>query len=190
MVTGNRKRVTGTWQPELLLSLQKKSVNKSCPKGQSYSVFMEREIEIVASNRKATYQYFILDKYKAGIELVGTEVKSAKKGQVNLSDAYCMFKNGELWVVNMHVSEYKQGGINNHTPKRRRRLLLTKRELKKWEVKTKERGLTMVPLEVFINERGYIKLTIALVKGKKAFNKKQSIKEKDMKRDMKRNLKY
>lgn len=142
----------------------------------------------LASNRKARFQYFFLDKYKAGIMLMGTEVKSAKNNGISMSDAYCVFKNNELWVRHLHIAPYKQGGVYNHEMKRPRKLLLQRRELRKLQAKLKERGLTIVPTEVFVDERGLIKIEIALAKGKKAFNKKDSIREKDMKRSMDREL--
>lgn len=148
----------------------------------------KRPIKVIATNKKAKFEYFFLDKYKAGVMLTGTEVKSVKLGRVSMSDAYCYFRMGELWLRNLHIAEYKQGGYNNHEPKRDRKLLLQKRELKKLEIKIKERGLTIIPVEVFISENGFVKVEIALSKGKKAYNKKQSIKEKDLKRDMDRSM--
>jgi len=150
---------------------------------------LEKEIKVVATNRKATFQYFIVNRYKAGIVLGGTEVKSVRSGKVNLSDAYCIFKDGELWMRSVHIAEYRHGGFYNHAAKRERKLLLTKRELRKLETRIKERGYTIIPTEIFINERNFIKVEIALVKGKKAFNKKNSIRERDIKRDMDRSLK-
>lgn len=147
----------------------------------------KREIKTVASNRRAYFEYYFLDKFKAGIVLGGTEVKAIRNGKVNMSDAYCLFKDGELWLRSMHISEYSHAGISNHQPKRDRKLLLQGRELRKLEAKIKERGLTIVPVEVFINERDLIKIEIALAKGKKTFDKRDSIKERDVERDMRRN---
>ena len=148
----------------------------------------DKDRVLLATNKKARFQYFLVDRYKAGMVLTGTEVKSARIGRVSLNDAYCVFKDGELWIKNMHIAEYKFGNLNNHEPRRKRKLLLQKRELKRLEAKVKEKGLTIIPVELFINERGYIKLEISLAKGKKAFNKKESIKQKDLKRDLERSM--
>jgi SsrA-binding protein len=145
-----------------------------------------KSIKVIASNRKAYHEYFFIDRYKAGVALVGTEVKSARGGRINMSDAFCLFKDGELWLRNMHIAEYPQGGLTNHLPKHDRKLLLQKRELRRLEAKIKERGLTIVPVEVFINERDMIKVEIALAKGKKAYDKRDSIKDRDLNRDMNR----
>ncbi len=148
-----------------------------------------REIKVIAENRKARYQYIFIDRYKAGIILSGTEVKAVRYGKVSLSDAYCAFKDDELWIMNLHISEYKQGGIYNHEPKRDRKLLLKRRELRKLQTKVKEKGLTIIPIEVFLSEKNLIKIEISLAKGKSAFNKKESIRQKDQKRDLDRALK-
>ena len=145
-----------------------------------------KSIKVIASNRKAYHEYFFIDRYKAGVALVGTEVKSARGGRINMSDAFCLFKDGELWLRNMHIAEYPQGGLTNHLPKHDRKLLLQKRELRRLEAKIKERGLTIVPVEVFINERDMIKVEIALAKGKKAYDKRDSIKDRDMNRERER----
>jgi len=150
----------------------------------------QREIKIITSNRKAYFQYFLLDTYKAGIVLSGTEVKSMRAGKVSLSDAYCYFKNGELWLKNVHIAEYLNGGYQNHVPKRERKLLMQKRELKRLETKLKERGYTIVPVSLFFNERNLVKVEIALSKGKKSFDKRNTIKDRDAKRDMARNARY
>ena len=118
--------------------------------------------------------------------LCGTEVKSVRAGRVSLSDAYCYLKHGEIWLKNLHIAEYKMGGNNNHEMKRERKLLLTKREIKRIETKLKERGLTLIPIEIFINARNFVKVEIALAKGKKFYDKRDSIKQKDQRRDMDR----
>ncbi len=146
----------------------------------------KREIRLVASNRRASYEYFFIDRYKAGVQLSGTEVKSIRAGKINLSDAYCLFMDGELWVRNLHIAEYRNGGFYNHVAKRDRKLLLQKRELRKLEAKIKERGLTIVPIEIFINERDIIKIEIALAKGKHSYDKRDTIKERDVRREMER----
>lgn len=139
-------------------------------------------------NRKAFYNYEILDRYTAGIQLTGTEIKSIREGQANLNDSYCFIKQGEMWVRNMHISEYKQGNIYNHEPKRDRKLLLSKREIRKLQDKLKDKGLTIIPLKVFIPSRGFAKLEIGLAKGKKTFDKRETLKEKDAKREIDRNF--
>lgn len=139
-------------------------------------------------NRKATHEYHFIQLFEAGIQLTGTEVKSIREGQANLSDAYCLFDNGELWLRNMHISEYKQGAQQNHDPKRTRKLLLNRAELKKLERKANEKGMAIIPYRVYFSEKGMIKLEIALAAGKKAYDKRESIKEKDQKRDLDRSM--
>lgn len=135
-------------------------------------------------NKKAFYEYFISDRIVAGIQLTGTEIKSIRNGKVNLTDAYCVFESLELFIKNMHIAEYVQGTYNNHEPKRSRKLLLNKRELSKLSIKTKEKGFTIVPLALFINNRGLAKLEIALAKGKHTYDKRESLKQKDSKREI------
>lgn len=137
-------------------------------------------------NKKAEYQYFLTGEITAGIVLTGTEIKSIREGKANLSDAYCMFIENELFVINMHISEYKYGTYSNHDPKRNRKLLLTARELKKLQTQIKEKGFTVIPVKLFIDERGYAKLIISLAKGKKLYDKRESIKEKDNARELSR----
>jgi SsrA-binding protein len=139
------------------------------------------------SNKKAYFEFEILEKFTAGIVLTGTEIKSIRNGKVNMSDAFCSFITGELFVRNLHISEYEMGTHYNHTPKRERKLLLKKKELRKLLSKVKEKGLTIVPLRMFLGTTGYAKLDIGLAKGKKIHDKRDSIKEKDLKRDMARN---
>lgn len=141
-------------------------------------------------NKKAFFEYEILETFVAGIQLVGTEIKSIRSGKASLVDSFCQFHMGELYVKNMHISEYDFGNINNHIAKRDRKLLLQKRELDKLAKKMKESGLTIVPLKLFIIERGFAKLEIAIAKGKKVYDKRESIKEKDSKRDMDRAMKH
>ncbi len=140
-------------------------------------------------NRKASFEYEFLDKYIAGIKLSGTEIKSVREGKVNMQEAYCYLKNGELYVIGMHISPYSQGTHYNHEPKRERKLLLNKQELKKLDAKgggEDQQGLTIVPVRLFINDRGWAKLEIALAKGKKLYDKREDIKKKDMKRELDR----
>lgn len=144
--------------------------------------------QVIAQNKRATYDFEVVDTLSAGIVLTGTEVKSLRGGKASLGDGYCFFRKGELIVKNIHIPEYKMGNINNHEPKRDRKLLLKKREIQKLEAKVKEKGFTIVPLELYITDRGLIKLDIALVRGKTKGDKRQSIKAKDIKRDMDREL--
>jgi len=140
-------------------------------------------------NRQAYYEYFIDDKLEAGIALLGTEVKSLRAGKASFVDSYCIFQNGELWLKAMHIAEYSHGTANNHDALRDRKLLLTKRELKRWEGKIKEKGYTIIPLRMFFNEKSFVKVEIGLAKGKKLHDKRESIKQKDTEREMKRYLK-
>lgn len=149
---------------------------------------MESQIKI--KNKKAYYEYFISEKYVAGIQLAGTEIKSIRTGKVSLAEAYCNFKKDELFVINMHIAEYQFGTHYNHEPKRDRKLLLTKRELKKLGIKIKEKGFTVIPTLLFINENGLAKLEIGVAKGKKLYDKRETIKSKDNKRDLDRSADY
>lgn len=169
-----------------LSSLSKTHLAMATPHSNNTPSKAPKPIKVVAGNRRAYHEYFFIDRYKAGIVLSGTEVKSVRLGKVNMSDAYCVFKDDELWLRHMHIAEYPQGGLTNHIPKHDRKLLLQKRELRRLQAKIKERGLTIVPVELFINERDCIKIEIALAKGKKAYDKRDSIKERDIKRDMDR----
>ena len=137
-------------------------------------------------NRSAFHDYFIEDKYDAGMVLVGTEVKSIREGKVSFVDSFCVFHKGELWVRNMHIAEYKFGTTNNHIAVHDRKLLLTKKELRKLEGKMKEKGLTIIPLKIYFNEKGLAKMQIGLGKGKKHYDKRESIKKKDVEREMKK----
>jgi SsrA-binding protein len=140
-------------------------------------------------NRSAFHEFFIEDKYDAGMVLTGTEVKSLRDGRASFNDSYCFFHKGELWIKSLHIAEYSHGTINNHDPLRERKLLLQKRELKKMETKMKEKGFTIVPLRIYFNEKGFAKLEIGLGKGKKLHDKRETIKSRDVEREMKRYLK-
>ncbi len=140
-------------------------------------------------NRQAWYEYFIDDKLLAGIALLGTEVKSLREGKASFADAYCIFHQGELWLKAMNIAQYSHGNLNNHDAVRDRKLLLTKRELKKWEAKIKEKGFTIIPLRLFMNEKNLIKVEIGLAKGKKLHDKRDSIKQRDNDRELKRYVK-
>jgi SsrA-binding protein len=137
-------------------------------------------------NKKASFEYFLLDEFTAGIQLTGTEIKSLREGKANITDAYCSFAGTELYVKNMHISEYTMGTHYNHEPKRSRKLLLNKRELKKLLTKTKEKGLTIIPTLMFINENGLAKLNISLAKGKHSYDKRETLKNKEIQRDIDR----
>jgi len=140
-------------------------------------------------NRQAFYEYYIDDKYVAGIVLKGTEVKSLREGKANFNDSFCVVHQGELYIRSFHISEYSHGTANNHDPVRERKLLLNRREIKKLETKMKEKGYTIVPLRLFFNEKNLVKLEIGLAKGKKLHDKRDSIKQRDTEREMKRYIK-
>ena len=142
--------------------------------------------QIKIKNKKAGFEFFLLEDFTAGIQLTGTEIKSLREGKANLTDAYCLFVGEELFVKNLHISEYTFGTHYNHDPKRDRKLLLTKRELRKLLTKTKEKGLTIIPTVLFINEKGLAKLDISIAKGKKLYDKRETLKTKDTKREMDR----
>lgn len=150
---------------------------------------MEPKNQIEIKNKRATFQYFLVDDYTAGLVLTGTEIKSIRDGKANLTDSYCVFIGNELYVRQMHISEYRFGSYLNHPAKRDRKLLLTTKELRKLQNKIKERGLTIVPTMLFVDPRGYAKLNISLARGKKFFDKRETIKAKDSQRDLQRQLK-
>lgn len=143
---------------------------------------MKKEISFL--NRKARFQYQFLDTLTAGMVLQGTEIKSIRDGKVSFVDSFCQFREGELFVRNMHIAPYEHGNIYNHDPRRDRKLLMSKRELRKWEGKVSEKGLTIVPVRLFINQKGYAKLEIALAKGKQERDKREDIKKRDAEREM------
>ena len=140
-------------------------------------------------NRSAYFEYYIDDKYVAGIMLTGTEVKSLREGKANFNDSYCMLHKNELWIKSFHISPYSHGTVNNQDPIRERKLLLNRRELKKLESKMKEKGYTIVPLRLFFNEKNLAKLEIGLAKGKKLHDKRETIKQRDTEREIKRYIK-
>jgi SsrA-binding protein len=142
--------------------------------------------DIIIRNKKASHDYEFLEKYIAGIKLTGTEIKSIRAGKAALTDSFCVFRDGELYIKGMHISEYWWGNLNNHDPLRERKLLLKSRELKKIERKVKEAGLTIIVVKVFINERGLAKAEIAVSKGKKEYDKRESLKRKDAERELDR----
>ena len=138
------------------------------------------------SNRKAYYEYQFKAKYIAGMVLSGTEIKSIRAGQVSFNDSFCIFNKGELYVKSMHIAEYNFGNINNHEPMQERKLLLLKKELRKLENQIKEKGFTIIPLKIFISEKGFAKMEIGIGKGKKIFDKRETIKARETDRDVKR----
>lgn len=150
---------------------------------------MYKTSQIHIKNRRASFDYELLEKFTAGIVLFGTEIKSIRESKVSLVDSYCLMDNGELWVKGMHIAEYKLGNFYNHTALRDRKLLLNRKELKKIERVVKESGLTIVPTSMFINEKGLAKLNISIARGKKKYDKRQSLKAKEDKRQIDRALK-
>ena len=148
----------------------------------------EEHQRVIVSNRKARHEYHILDTLEAGIALRGTEVKSLRKGNANLQDAYALVKNGEIWLLGMHISPYEQGNINNHDPVRTRKLLLQKKEIRKLLAKVQEKGLTLVPLSVYF-KGPYAKVELAIAQGKKSYDKRAALKERDARREISQRLK-
>jgi SsrA-binding protein len=142
--------------------------------------------DINIKNKKASFEYYFIETYVAGLVLTGTEIKSIRMGTANLQESYCVFINNELFVKSMHISKYNEGSYYNHEPLKDRKLLLQKRELKKLSLKSEDKGLTIIPVRLFITARGFAKLEIALAKGKKLFDKREGIKERDVKRELMR----
>lgn len=149
---------------------------------------MKENIRI--KNRRLSFEYFVVETFIAGIVLTGTEIKSIRQGKASLADAYCSFSGHELYVREMHIAEYSFGTYNNHEPKRERKLLMNFRELKKLSTKVKEKGFTIVPAVLFIDEKGRAKLEIALARGKHHYDKREDLKKKDSKREIERITKY
>jgi len=147
---------------------------------------MAKEKKIVAVNRKARHDYFILETFEAGISLTGTEVKSLRSSKVSMQDSYADVKNGEVWIYNLHISPYEHGNIYNHDPKRPRKLLLNKDEIAYLVGKVKEKGLTLIPLSIYFNERGWAKVELGLAKGKKLYDKRKDLAEKAERRELER----
>ncbi len=143
-------------------------------------------VQIRIKNKKVWFEYFLLEQYTAGMILTGTEIKSIREGKVNLTDSYCTFSGDELFVLNMHIAEYKFGNQFNHEPKRPRKLLLSRRELRKIQGKARDKGITIVPVELFVNEKGLAKIIISVAKGKKMYDKRETLKTKDQRREIER----
>jgi len=150
---------------------------------------MIKQTPVNIKNKRALFDYELVETFVAGMVLTGTEIKSIRLGKASLVDTYCLFEGGELWVRNMHIAEYFYGTYNNHDARRDRKLLLNKKELQKLTRLTKETGFTIIPTRLFINEKGLAKLVIAVAKGKKQYDKRQSLKEKEDKRAMDRMFK-
>ncbi|MAO01386.1 MAG: SsrA-binding protein [Flavobacteriales bacterium] len=142
--------------------------------------------KVSIKNRKASFEYEFIQKYTAGIILVGTEIKSIRANKASISDAYCVIIDSEVIIKNLHISEYKYASFSNHEPKRERKLLLNKQEINKIKSRVQEKGFALVPIRLFINDKGIAKLEIAVAKGKKIYDKRESIKEKDIKRNIER----
>ncbi len=147
------------------------------------------QMKIVAKNKKAYYNYEILESYEAGISLVGSEVKSIREGRISLKESYAEIKAGEIFLISCHISPYEAANIFNHDPRRVRKLLLHRREIKRLTGKVIEKGLTLIPTKVLINDRGKVKVEISLAKGKRAYQKRESIRERDRKRELRAELK-
>lgn len=141
-------------------------------------------------NKKAFFEYEITDKLVAGVQLLGTEIKSIRLGKASLADSYCYFARNEMYVKNLHIAEYDWGTCNNHDARRERKLLLNRKELNKWERKTKETGFTIIPIRLFVTDKGLAKIEIALARGKKHYDKRETLKRNDAKRDMDRMRKF
>lgn len=166
-----------------------------CKSTDNHTNFMANKKNIKPSpinikNKRASFDFEFIDTFTAGIVLTGTEIKSIRLGKASLVDTFCYFNHGELWVKNMNISQYSYGSYNNHVERRERKLLLNKKELRNLEAETKAPGVTIVPVRLFINEKGLAKLVIALARGKKEYDKRQSIKDKEDRREMDRAMKY
>ena len=166
-----------------------------CKSTDNHTNFMANKKNIKPSpinikNKRASFDFEFIDTFTAGIVLTGTEIKSIRLGKASLIDTFCYFNHGELWVKNMNISQYSYGSYNNHVERRERKLLLNKKELRNLEAEAKAPGFTIVPVRLFINEKGLAKLVIALARGKKEYDKRQSIKDKEDRREMDRAMKY
>jgi SsrA-binding protein len=149
----------------------------------------DETVKAFVSNRKAAHEYFLVQSVEAGIVLRGTEVKSIREGKANLSDSYAEIRGDEVWLINCHISEYKQGNINNHDPLRERKLLLNRSEIRKLKFRAQEKGFALIPLSLYL-KTGKIKVELALAKGKKMYDKRETIAKKDFLRDQERKIKY
>ena len=150
---------------------------------------MAESVKIIAQNKKARFDYFVDEKYECGIELEGTEVKSVKNGNLSFPDSFAEIINGEVWMRNFHISEYKFSSVFNHDPDRKKKLLLHKEEIKRLQRKIDEKGFTLIPLDVYL-KKGRVKITLGVCKGKKQFDKRESIKQRDLDREMSRDFRH
>mgnify|MGYP002518272276 FL=1 len=150
---------------------------------------MAENVKIIAQNKKARFDYFVEEKYECGVELEGTEVKSVKNGNLSFPDSFAEIINGEVWMRNFHISEYKFSSIFNHDPDRKKKLLLHKEEIKRLQRKIDEKGFTLIPLDVYLN-KGRVKITLGVCKGKKQFDKRETIKQRDLDREMSRDFRH
>lgn len=151
---------------------------------------IKKNYAIQIKNKRAEFDFLLLDQYTAGIVLTGTEIKSIRQGKASLVETFCYIRNGEVWVKNMYVALYEQGSYNNHVERRERKLLLNKKEIRNLQEDTKSPGFTIVPVRIFINEKGLAKMVIALARGKKEYDKRQSLKAKEDRREMDRAMKH
>ncbi|HHE37270.1 MAG TPA: SsrA-binding protein SmpB [Candidatus Cloacimonetes bacterium] len=140
-------------------------------------------------NRKASHNYYFVEELETGIVLKGTEIKSIRSGRLNFKDSYAYFENDEIWLYNLHISQYEQGSFNNHDPDRKRKLLLHRKEIRKLMKKVEEKGFTLIPKEIYINEKGFVKVNLAVARGKRQYDKRETIQKKDEMRDMERKMK-
>jgi len=143
----------------------------------------------IFKNRKASHDYYFVDELETGIVLKGTEIKSIRSGRLNFKDSYAHLENDEVWLYNLHISQYEQGSIYNHDPERKRKLLLHREEIKKLTRKVEEKGFTLIPKEIYINEKGLVKVKLAVARGKRQYDKRETIQKKDEIRDMERKIK-
>lgn len=150
---------------------------------------MKLEKDVQIKNKRASFEFTLMDRYECGIQLMGSEIKSIRQGKASIVEAYCFVNNDEIWVKNMNISEYKEASLNNHFPKRDRKLLLRKNEIKKIISKLKNKGFTLIPTLLYINENGFAKLQIHLAKGKKLYDKREALKTKDATREIARKMK-
>ena len=174
------------WRASPLLKIKHETLNIRVNKTEEQ---LRKKSPVQIKNKKASFEYFFIEEYTAGIVLTGTEIKSIRLGKASLVDTYCVVINGELWVKGMNISPYFYGSYNNHESKRDRKLLLTKKEIRALESATKQPGYTIVPTLVFIDDKGRAKVDVALCKGKKEFDKRQTLKEKEDRREMDRAMK-
>jgi SsrA-binding protein len=150
---------------------------------------MKLEKDVQIKNKRAAFEFTLMDRYECGIQLMGSEIKSIRQGKASIVEAYCYIHNEEVWIKNMNISEYKEASLNNHLPKRERKLLLRKNEIEKIISKLKNKGFTLIPTLLYINENGFAKLQIYISKGKKLYDKRESLKTKDATREMARKMK-